>query len=261
MAQKDFSPLSWQEFFDEKRSVVVDDSEFNVYLKGNTGPLFYLLHGGGYTGLTWACFAEELSKQFECQVMAPDLRGHGESRSNPDEDLSTERQVRDIAEIYNAVYASAAKPPPTFIVGHSMGGALAVHVVHENLIPNVQVLAVIDVVEGSALASLSVMTNILRSRPRTFPTQERAVKWCIGSAMTKNERAARVSMPSQIRPSSNGNEFEWRINLSKTQSNWTGWFKGISKKFLECKPVKVLILAGVDRLDKELLVSLRHALC
>lgn len=57
MAQIDYSPLSWEEFFDEKRSVVVDECQFNVYLKGTTGPLFYLLHGGGYTGLTWACFA------------------------------------------------------------------------------------------------------------------------------------------------------------------------------------------------------------
>lgn len=56
-ASREYSPLPWSEFFDEKRSVEVDDGVFNVYIKGKEGPLFYLLHGGGYSGLTWSCFA------------------------------------------------------------------------------------------------------------------------------------------------------------------------------------------------------------
>ena len=55
----DYSPLGWEEFFEHKQLVQPDDSgdQFNVYLKGASGPLFYLLHGGGYTGLSFACFA------------------------------------------------------------------------------------------------------------------------------------------------------------------------------------------------------------
>ena len=47
----------------------------------------------------------------------------------------------------------------------------------------------------------------------------------------------------------------WRTNLAQTEPFWKGWFKGLSKLFLSCEPVKVLILANVDRLDRELLVD------
>jgi protein phosphatase methylesterase 1 len=30
------------------------------------------------------------------------------------------------------------------------------------------------------------------------------------------------------------------------------WFEGMSKRFLESSPAKLLVLAGVDRLDTEL---------
>jgi len=35
----------------------------------------------------------------------------------------------------------------------------------------------------------------------------------------------------------------------------TGWFTGLSSKFLSCKTAKLLILAGTDRLDRELLIG------
>lgn len=79
-----------------------------------------------------------------------------------------------------------------------MGGALAVHLCIANLIPNVQVLAVIDVVEGSAMAALASMTTVIRNRPKSFVNMESAIRWCHTSGMTKNLKAARVSMPSQI---------------------------------------------------------------
>lgn len=51
------SPLPWNQFFDKKLDVKVNDDIFCVYTKGDTGPIFYMLHGGGYSGLTWACVA------------------------------------------------------------------------------------------------------------------------------------------------------------------------------------------------------------
>jgi len=49
--------------------------------------------------------------------------------------------------------------------------------------------------------------------------------------------------------------FVWRIDLSKTEPHWRGWFDGLSKKFLSVRCPKLLMLAGVDRLDKELTVG------
>lgn len=47
----------------------------------------------------------------------------------------------------------------------------------------------------------------------------------------------------------------WRTDLSATEHYWENWFTGLSKKFLEAKGGKLLILAGTDRLDKELMIG------
>lgn len=47
----------------------------------------------------------------------------------------------------------------------------------------------------------------------------------------------------------------WRIDLTKTEKYWKEWFKGLSAMFLSLNVPKLLLLAGVDRLDKELMVG------
>ncbi|CAJ0568519.1 unnamed protein product, partial [Mesorhabditis spiculigera] len=72
-APTDFSPLPWSDFFDAADDIEIEGDTFRVYSKGTTGPVFFLFHGGGYSGLTWACFAKELSERVECRVVAPDF--------------------------------------------------------------------------------------------------------------------------------------------------------------------------------------------
>lgn len=57
MKQKDFCPVSWNNYFSDCKKVKVGESNFNVYTLGDSGPLLVLLHGGGYSGLTWSLFA------------------------------------------------------------------------------------------------------------------------------------------------------------------------------------------------------------
>lgn len=47
----------------------------------------------------------------------------------------------------------------------------------------------------------------------------------------------------------------WRTDLAATQPFWENWFLGLSHKFLEAKGGKLLLLAGTDRLDKELMIG------
>ncbi|KAM3722747.1 putative protein phosphatase methylesterase [Dirofilaria immitis] len=247
----DVTPLEWNEFFDKKLSLNINNDVFCVYTKGDKGPIFYMLHGGGYSGLTWAALTEELSSQVQCQIVAPDLRGHGDTITTDELDLSTERQMEDIVAIHQNICAGEAIP--TFIIGHSMGGALSVHVAASNRIENVVGIAVIDVVEGTAMEALKTMKHFLRSRPQKFGSIGAAVEWCCKSGTAKNSRAARVSMPAQIKKT--GDLYTWRIDLSKTEPHWIGWFKGLSKLFLSCRAPKLLVLAGVDRLDTDLIVG------
>jgi protein phosphatase methylesterase 1 len=55
--------------------------------------------------------------------------------------------------------------------------------------------------------------------------------------------------------SDNTNKYTWRIDLSKTEQFWQGWFSGLSELFLSCECPKLLLLAGVDRLDRDLTVG------
>ena len=41
----------------------------------------------------------------------------------------------------------------------------------------------------------------------------------------------------------------------KTEKFWRGWFLGLSELFMSVPVTKLLILAGVDRLDKNLTIG------
>lgn len=65
-------------------------------------------------------------------------------------------------------------------------------------IPNVQGVVVVDVVEGTALASLSHMNAVLQARPRSFPTPNAAIQWSLRSGMCHNPEAACISVPAML---------------------------------------------------------------
>lgn len=57
---------------------------------------------------------------------------------------------RDVANVVRATYGEV--PPPIILVGHSMGGAIAVHAASGSVLPSVVGLVVIDVVEGERVS-------------------------------------------------------------------------------------------------------------
>lgn len=56
-------------------------------------------------------------------------------------------------------------------------------------------------------------------------------------------------------PSVNLKKYSWRIDLSRTEKYWKGWFEDLSNKFLNTSIPKLLILAGIDNLDKTLQIG------
>ena len=76
----DFTAASWDLYFDKRTAVAGTEGSgdlFSVYSKGDSGPVVFLLHGGGHSALSWSLFAEALSQQCGCRIMAMDFRGHG----------------------------------------------------------------------------------------------------------------------------------------------------------------------------------------
>lgn len=198
--------------------------------------------------------------------------------------------------------------PQIMIVGHSMGGAICVHISHLRLIPTLLGCVVIDVVEGTAMEALASMQSFLRSRPTHFKSIQHAIEWSIRSGQIRNVDSAKVSMPGQIvncasgllatneLPLADDNEasapikftnplaisedaeletdeptpvptfkaptdltdnkkYRWRIELAHSEKYWTGWFQGLSQKFLDLPVPKLLLLASIDGLDRTLTVG------
>jgi protein phosphatase methylesterase 1 len=80
--RRDYSPLEWSDYFEERVEIRPDagGDVFTAYASGKEGPVLVLLHGGGFSGLTWAVFVKNLETRVACRTLAIDLRGHGDSK-------------------------------------------------------------------------------------------------------------------------------------------------------------------------------------
>ena len=78
----------------------------------------------------------------------------------------------DLSEVFH----ETVKGRTCVIVGHSMGGAIAVHL--SQTVP-ASGLVVVDVVEGTALDALPAMEGLLRGRPEEFKNKAHAVEWAV----------------------------------------------------------------------------------
>lgn len=335
--KRSYSPVSWEKYWDKKEKIETDRGQFVVYSRGEGDTLVLLLHGGGYSGLTWSLAAEQLLELASCRVAAMDLRGHGETVAGSEGSMSKDSLARDVRDVGDQLVQKGGHKH-LVLVGHSMGGAVALAAAE--LEAGIAGLVVIDVVEGTALESLSHMQTFLRSRPQEFRSVDHAIEWCVRSGQVRNLQSARVSMPGQITdrdgrlasalvsPASEssgsaaaageqghhggqqpfqqdsileeeeeenvsdnkedekvkkpagpagathtapavaeqaavggapvtpgGGPYRWAVDLAGTEPYWRGWFEHLSAAFLSVPTAKLLLLAGVDRLDRDLTVG------
>lgn len=309
--------FGWSEVFVAEQDFLLQ--VFRVYTAGKEGPVLLLLHGGGHSGLSWAVFTAAMMDLCNCRILAMDIRGHGHTKTTDDANLGADVLARDVADVIEQMFRD--DPPPIVMLGHSMGGAIAVHVAASRLLKTLAGLIVIDVVEGTALEALSAMHSFLKSRPKCFSTLEEGIEWSIRSNQVRNLESAKVSIPGQLyrcsrerleekcslemtsqspspvpsipesiseeelgdeivikeqphtdmpKEENPGEEnqagkeggvaenryvYTWRIDLSRTEIFWQGWFKEMSKLFLSAPVAKLLVLAGIDRLDKDLTIG------
>src|SRR3989338_4985162 len=132
-----FKSHEWTEFFDEHHAVQLDGVSFGVYVGGKLSPdrlTFVLLHGCGFSSLSWGLVTSKLKNL--APVVCLDFRGHGSSFVSSSLssalDLSLPRLCEDVERVLSTFFTqlcSFSAVPPLFMVGHSMGGAVAAHVV------------------------------------------------------------------------------------------------------------------------------------
>lgn len=57
-------------------------------------------------------------------------------------------------------------------------------------------------------------------------------------------------------------KYIWRVNLFKSEPFWKSWFENLSKLFLSAPSNgRLLLLAGIDRLDKDLTIGQMQGEC
>lgn len=81
-------------------------------------PPLLLVHGGRDHARSWDWVAEEL--RHDWHIIAPDLRGHGDSSWSPDGNYEMSAFVYDIAQLVHQLNLA-----PVSIIAHSMGGNIA----------------------------------------------------------------------------------------------------------------------------------------
>ena len=158
-------------------------------------------------------------------------------------------------------FFSPSPPPPLLVAGHSVGGAHSIRLAASGLLPVLGCLCV-DLVEGSALASLEHMKAAVAARPLAFPSLAAAIEWAVRAAVVLNPESARVSIPPQLVAAApapaeppGAESWRWRTDLLASEAYWLGWYSGLSSLFLSLRCPKLLLLASVDRLDREMSVG------
>jgi len=208
----EFSPLSASGYFTQAVSVQLEDRGLDIRAyysppaptvesSGESGTVMVCHHGAGsvywrqgfirrssnlficlfatlllyrYSGLTFACFANEVVKQSkgECGVLAFDARRHGAAfafacfappfnspmlsgkttslSGAEDSDLHIDTLTADLVALLISLFPDPKTTPTFILVGHSMGGAACVRAcpVLQEKKYSVGGVAVLDVVEG-----------------------------------------------------------------------------------------------------------------
>ncbi|AQZ09759.1 PPE1 (YHR075C) [Zygosaccharomyces parabailii] len=265
----------WHNYFDRCEHVRLKDRnlDFNTYyslpksVDAPSIPIFILHHGAGSSGLTFATLAKQLMIQLDdkCGCFAFDARGHGNTRPiDPDRGVPYDLQSfnDDFIALLNyfceTILAKLGKTKLSLIlVGHSLGGSICTFSYPQmpiSLQRKVLGISMLDIVEEAAIVALQNVHTFLSKTPSVFKNYEEAIDWSIRRGMSKNRISAEVAVPACFHQVSSGKVV--RItNLKDFEPYWDTWFKELSHEFVSLPISKLLILAGNDNLDKELIIG------
>jgi pimeloyl-ACP methyl ester carboxylesterase len=206
---------------------------------GNEGaPLLLLIHGGRDHARSWDWVARELRQDFH--IVAPDLRGHGDSAWASGGNYGLMDFVLDITRLVEALGSDTLR-----IVGHSLGGNIALHftglfpekvsrlVAVEGLGPAPEIVA--QYVKEPAWKRLGdwieAMQGLASRYPRRYPSiDEAADRMQAENSFLNHEQARHLTVHGVAR--NEDGTFSWkfdnyvrvfapaRLRLDETEALW-----------------------------------------
>ncbi|GMM54058.1 carboxylesterase-mitochondrial 37S ribosomal protein YmS2 [Maudiozyma humilis] len=265
----------WDTSFEARETIISKERNmnFNLYASlpkehtGNSIPIFIFHHGAGSSGLSFANLCKQLMNKLDgkCGCFAFDARGHGQTTvidSNVPVKYNQEDFIEDLLFLISYISENHLRDIPIakrsiILVGHSLGGSICTFTVSHlssELKRQLIGVAMLDIVEEAAVDALKKVDHFLASTPNVFPTYKEAVEWHIKHGLSKNRESAKIAIPALFRKFASGKVV--RItNLSTFRPFWDTWFTGLSHKFVTLPTSRLLILAGNDNLDRELIIG------
>lgn len=179
--------------------------------KGDTSlPPLIILHGLWGASDNWLGIADLLSHHFH--VILPDLRNHGNSPHHDKHDYDV--LSHDIEEFI----ADLNLPLKPFIVGHSMGGKILMHLLLKS--PFIaEKAAIIDICPKTYKASFYALHKLLLKTMLEFPLSEYTSRKEIHAAISQQLKFPEVYqiLFKNIRKGTTG--FKWKVNAQAIQNN------------------------------------------
>ncbi|CCH58116.1 hypothetical protein TBLA_0A03160 [Henningerozyma blattae CBS 6284] len=273
---------SWKDFFDNNEIVELKQRNyrFNTYftipsidedelLKMKSIPFFVFHHGAGSSGLTFASLAKNLYKRLNgnCGSFSFDARGHSMTKPIDDTiktDYNRASFIGDFVALFSSFFdkhlldkTKLLSKISIILIGHSFGGSVCTFSFKEfmpMIRKYIEGVAMFDIVEEAAILALKEVDKFLQKTPNVFTSNKDAINWHIQHGLCKSKPSAEISVPALFKKSSSG-KIVRITNLKSFVPYWDTWFKDLSKSFVALPTSKLLILAGNDNLDKDLIVG------
>ncbi|CAB4252348.1 similar to Saccharomyces cerevisiae YHR075C PPE1 Protein with carboxyl methyl esterase activity that may have a role in demethylation of the phosphoprotein phosphatase catalytic subunit [Maudiozyma barnettii] len=265
----------WSTYFEVNKQITFEERnfKFNIYytlpksLDTTSIPIFVFHHGAGSSGLSFANLSQTLQEKLkgQCGCFSFDSRGHGNTTViDPEQNVSYERDsfIEDFRTLLEYIYSNILSAIPKeklsiILVGHSLGGSICTFtfpVFSIELRKHITGITMLDIVEEAAKDALNKVDNFLSMTPNVFLSYSDAINWYVRHGLSKNRTSANIAVPSLFRKFSSGKVV--RItNLQVFRPYWNTWFTDLSHSFVAVPTSKMLILAGNDNLDKELIIG------
>jgi len=128
------------------------------------GPLLVLLHGFGLQSRIWDDFVSRACNGW--RVLAPDLRGHGDSDGSPTGEYHTRILANDAERLLDMLGSESC-----VLVGHSLGGRVAIHVAASRP-ERVHKLVLVEAGPKLERAAVEEVAQQVVSTPARFPSIE-----------------------------------------------------------------------------------------
>lgn len=249
----------------EQRRVAANGFIFNVNFKKQEENEGFIIchHGIGSSAYTFTHFLQQLHAiNPNLGFLAYDTRHHGYTYAEDGKPPPSRINDLDLNTLQGDLEAIVKETLPNdeslniLLLGHSMGGTLMAKYANDEHKPAnlaIRGLIVLDAVEGYAKKSLMSMHALLNLWPTSFRTKQDAISWHIHKGnLLRNVSSAEVSVPPLFIEDPNTKLLHWKLDLSCTEGNWDNWFANLDEYFVSAPAARLLILAGVGRLDTAL---------